>query len=105
MPTLDRTPRQRIMDLLTIAPRSAEQLAAVIKIPERQVEEHLRHIMKSVAHDPLRRFVLQPSACADCDFVFRDRSRLTRPSRCPRCRGEAISAPRYSIQRDTVEEK
>ncbi|MFY4729161.1 hypothetical protein [Nitrospira sp. BLG_2] len=35
--------------------------------------------------------------CLDCEFMFRDRTRLTRPSRCPHCRSEGISAPRYGI--------
>src|SRR4051794_29235688 len=93
----DRTPRQRIIDLLTGTRLSSGQLAHLLGIPERQVEDHLSHVVKSLAHDPARRFVLEPSTCPDCGFVFRDRRRLTRPSRCPICRGEGITAPRYGI--------
>jgi predicted Zn-ribbon and HTH transcriptional regulator len=77
---------------------SSRQLAELVGVPERQVEDHLTHITKSVARDRTRRFVLEPSRCRDCGFVFRDRTRLTRPSRCPRCRSEAISSPRYGIE-------
>jgi hypothetical protein len=42
--------------------------------------------------------VLEPSECQDCGFVFRDRRRLTQPSRCPRCRSEATTPPRYGIE-------
>lgn len=70
-----------------------------VGISERQVEDHLGHIVKSVAHDRSLRFVLEPPACTECDFIFRERSRITRPSRCPKCRSEAISEPRYSIER------
>jgi predicted Zn-ribbon and HTH transcriptional regulator len=94
----ERTVRQRIIELLTDARLSSYQLAQLLAIPERQVEEHLPHIIKSLARDRSRRFVLEPSACSDCGFVFRDRRKLTRPSRCPTCRNEGITAPRYGIE-------
>jgi transcriptional regulator len=94
----ERTPRQRIIDLLTGTRLSSHQLAHMLCLSERQVEEHLPHIAKTVARDPSRRFILEPSVCPDCDFVFRDRTKLTRPGRCPKCRGESIIAPRYGIE-------
>lgn len=103
MSSVERTPRQRIKDLLTITPLTARRIAEVVGIPERQVEEHLRHIVQSIARDQTVRFVLEPAACKDCDFVFRERNRITRPSRCPQCRSEAISEPRYSIASKTAE--
>jgi transcriptional regulator len=98
MSSVERTPRQRIKDLLTITPLTTRRIAEVVGIPERQVEEHLHHIVQSVVRDQMARFVLEPAACKDCDFVFRERNRITRPSRCPKCRSEAISEPRYSIE-------
>jgi len=94
----ERTIRQRMMDLLTDARHSSYQLAQRLGIPERQVEDHLSHIVKSVARDRTRRFRMEPSACSDCGFVFRDRRKLTTPSRCPSCRSEGITAPRYGIE-------
>ena len=93
----ERTPRQRIIDMITGTRLSSHQLAQMLGIPERQVEEHLTHAVKTIRHDKTRRFILDPARCQDCDFVFRDRSRLTSPSRCPHCRSEAIAAPRYGI--------
>ncbi|TKS61788.1 MAG: hypothetical protein EWM72_00190 [Nitrospira sp.] len=93
----ERTPRQRIMELLTGTRLATHQLAQMLGIPERQVEDHLMHAVKSIVRDKTRRFILEPSRCQDCDFVFRDRRRLTRPSRCPHCRSEGITAPRYGI--------
>jgi predicted Zn-ribbon and HTH transcriptional regulator len=93
----EQTPRQRIIELITGTRLSSYQLAQMLGIPERQVEEHLTHVVKTIARDKTRRFILNPARCQDCDFVFRDRSRLTSPSRCPQCRSEAIAAPRYGI--------
>jgi len=92
------TVRQRIIELLTDTRLSSRQLAQIVGLPERQVEEHLSHIVKTMARNRTRRFVLEPSVCPECSFVFRERTKLTRPSRCPRCRGEGITAPRYGIE-------
>jgi hypothetical protein len=94
----ERTPRQRIIDLITGTTLSSRQLAQLLGIAERQVEAHLTHVVRTVERDRSRRFVLEPATCPDCGFVFRGRTRLTRPSRCPRCRGEHITAPRYGIE-------
>jgi predicted Zn-ribbon and HTH transcriptional regulator len=93
----ERTPRQRIIDVITGTRLSSYQLAQMLGIPERQVEDHLVHVVKSIARDKAQRFILDPARCQDCDFVFRDRRRLTSPSRCPHCRSEGITAPRYGI--------
>ena len=93
----ERTPRQRLIELLIGTRLATHQLAQMLGIPERQVEEHLTHVVKTISRDKTKRFILDPAFCQDCDFVFRDRRRLTRPSRCPHCRSEAIAAPRYGI--------
>lgn len=93
----NQTPRQYLMELLAGMSRSSYELAALVGLPERQIEDHLRHIVRTVARDQTRRFVVEPSMCQGCHYVFRERTRLTRPSRCPRCRHEAISAPRFMI--------
>lgn len=91
------TIRQQIMKAITGTRRSARDLAHSLSIPERQVEDHLAHIAKTLAHGREGRFLLEPSACEDCGFAFRGRTRLTRPSRCPKCRSEAITPPRFEI--------
>ncbi|MDH4185978.1 MAG: hypothetical protein OEV08_03185 [Nitrospira sp.] len=93
----EQTPRRRIIELITGTRLSSHQLAQHLGLSERQVEDHLPHIVKTIARDKTRRFILEPSRCQDCNFIFRDRRRLTRPSRCPECRSEAISSPRYGI--------
>jgi len=93
-----RTARQRIIELLTDTRLSSRQLAQLIGLPERQVEGHLAHVAKTIGRDKTRRFILEPAMCPTCDFIFRERTKLTRPSRCPRCRSEGISAPRYGIE-------
>jgi predicted Zn-ribbon and HTH transcriptional regulator len=101
--SVDQTPRRRLIELLTGALLSSHQLANLMGIPERHVEEHLTHIVKTIARDPTRTFLLERSECQDCAFVFRERTKLTRPSRCPHCRSEAITSPRYGIREEKSE--
>lgn len=97
----ERTLRQRIIELISGTRLSSHQLAQLLGISERQVEDHLTHVVKTLAHHRSQRFVLDPSVCQDCGFIFRDRTRLTRPSRCPHCHSEGITAPRYGIEPPT----
>ena len=92
-----QTARQRMIELLSGTRLSAYQLAQMLGISERQVEDHLVHVVKTIARDRKRHFILEPSTCPECHFIFQDRRKLTRPSRCPRCRSESITAPRYGI--------
>jgi predicted Zn-ribbon and HTH transcriptional regulator len=94
---VSRTARQRMIELLSGTRLSAYQLAQMLGISERQVEDHLAHVVRTIARDPERHFILEPSTCPECHFIFHDRTNLTRPSRCPRCRSESITAPRYGI--------
>ncbi len=86
------------MQLLVGTRLSSFQLAQMLGIQERLVEEHLSHIVKTVGRDANRRFLSEPSTCRQCAFEFKDRSRLTKPSRCPRCRSESITPPRFGIE-------
>jgi hypothetical protein len=42
---------------------------------------------------------MDPAACQRCGFSFKKRGRLNAPSRCPLCKSESISPPRYQILR------
>jgi hypothetical protein len=42
--------------------------------------------------------VIEPARCQNCQFVFRKRSKLTRPSSCPQCGAERIEAPMFSVK-------
>lgn len=92
------TDRQQIMQAISGQWCSARDLARLLRMPERRVEEHLTHIVRSLSKDRTRQFVIDPATCDQCGFVFRTRVRLTRPSRCPQCHSEHIAAPRFEIR-------
>lgn len=94
---METTIRQRLIDALIGTRLSTRQLAERLMVPERQIEDHLTHVVRTLAKDPARRFLMEPAFCQDCAFTFRGRTKLTCPSRCPRCRSEYIAVPRFGI--------
>ena len=70
----NRLPRQRLIELLTGTLLSSHQLAPLLGIPERQVEEHLNAYREDYRPRPLAHVPAEPSECLDCGFTFRDRT-------------------------------
>jgi hypothetical protein len=93
----DETARAAIARLLRDRPLDAREISSYVGLPEKEVCIHLEHIKKSLPRQR-ERFVVQPPECRKCGFVFSKRERLSRPGRCPRCRGESISPPLFSIR-------
>lgn len=72
-------------------------LSRIVGVSERDVAPHLEHLARSVRRAG-GRLVVEPAACLDCEFVFEDRRRLTRPGRCPECHGRRITLPVFRIE-------
>jgi len=93
----EATLRQQIIALLRVRPWEAGGLARALGISQRQVESHLTHVRTSVeAHG--ERMVIGPAQCRDCGFAFAERTRTTKPSRCPQCKSEQLAPPVFAIQ-------
>ncbi|MCX8070853.1 MAG: ArsR family transcriptional regulator [Candidatus Binatia bacterium] len=90
------TIRQGLLRLLRGEPKSARELSQALGIPEKEVVHHLRHVPRSLAHGG-EQLSVEPAECLACGFRFQSRERLSRPTRCPRCHGSHLKAPRYSI--------
>ncbi len=93
-----QTLRQMIRESLASGqPYSLLELSAEVGASEREVGAHLQHLRRSLRRAG-HRLRMEPARCLGCGFVFRDRQRLTRPGRCPRCRRTRISHPRFSLR-------
>ena len=77
---------------------TARQLSGLVGISEKAVPGHLEHLQKS-ARAAGEAFEIEPAACSRCDYIFEDRGRLSRPSRCPECKAQRVSAPRFRLTR------
>ncbi len=90
------TPRQAIRRHLAGGPLTALELSALVHLPEKEIAPHVEHLARSLRHGDAR-LEVEPARCLDCGYAFRDRTRLARPSACPRCRGQHLAAPVFRI--------
>lgn len=90
------TIRRHIVNLLCEYELSAREISRTLHVPEREVNDHLDHIRRSLHHQN-RRLVVTPALCDHCGFVFSKRDRVSKPGKCPDCHRGTIRAPRFSI--------
>ena len=96
VPGETETIRHQLRTLLEEGPLTAKEISAAVRKPEKEIADHLEHLRKSL-HSEGRRLSQVPAECRECGFVFRKRDRLKAPSRCPVCKGEAISDPSFRV--------
>ncbi len=90
------TLRHQIIFLLEEYLLSAREISHILRIPEKDVSQHLDHIKKSF-HKTGRELVVMPAECEQCGFVFKKRTRLAKPGKCPMCHSTLIKPPLFSI--------
>ncbi len=89
------TRREEIIKILETEEKSAQQLAYEFKAELFEILEDLEHIKYSINPKKLK---IKPAQCKKCGFRFEERSKIKRPSKCPRCHSEWIMAPMFRIE-------
>jgi len=92
-----QTVRQRIAEVLRAGELTAREISQQASVQEREVAEHLRHLEHTLNQTGERLRTTAPH-CVKCGFAFEQRERHARPSRCPQCKSERISPPRFTIR-------
>ena len=90
------TVRKDIISAIEEQPLTAKEISGAVSISEKMVYDHLQHIQKTM-HRKGVTFLVTPSECKKCGFVFKKREKLKKPGKCPKCRGESITEPVFSI--------
>ena len=88
--------RKHLIELLTYEPRSVSSLARELGMKRGDVEDDLRHAIRSAraqGHD----VEVIPARCRSCDFVFGE-EKLSKPSRCPACKATRLFEPMVRIR-------
>ena len=88
------TRREEIIEILSKEEKSAKELANRFQVELFEILEDLEHIKHSIKP---KKLVMEPALCKKCGFVFRERSRVKKPGKCPKCKGEWITAPLFRI--------
>lgn len=87
--------RKRLLELLSDEPRSVSWLARELGMTKGNVEEDLRHALRSARSTGLQIEVI-PARCKGCGFVYGE-DKLTKPSRCPACKASRLFEPMIRI--------
>ena len=88
------TLRRQLRDVLR-EPRTVSSLARELGFRRQDMEEDLRHAIR-FARAAGEEIHVEPARCKQCGFVF-DSDRLTKPGKCPQCRGTRVFEPLVSI--------
>ena len=83
------------MDVLAREPRSVSSLARELGLSKGDVEDAVRHMIRS-ARAGGHRIVVVPAQCRSCGFTFDD-DKLTKPGKCPSCRNSRIFEPQIGV--------
>lgn len=87
------------MDLVSSEPRTASSLARELRLDRRDLENDLQHMITS-ARAAGHVVIVDPARCKKCGFVF-DQTRLSKPGKCPECRGSRVFEPLIRVERRT----
>ncbi|MEN8135002.1 MAG: transcriptional regulator [Thermodesulfobacteriota bacterium] len=91
------TIRQDLIDLLKERALDAKDISRLLSIREKEVYSHLEHISRSISTSG-HRLVVIPCQCLACGYTFKDRKKLHRPGKCPKCKKTRIKPASYTIR-------
>ena len=80
--------RKDLIQLLSEQPQSVSSLARELGLRRGDVEDDLRHAIRS-ARAAGHRVAILPARCRTCGFTFGE-ERLSKPGKCPACRGTRL---------------
>jgi hypothetical protein len=97
--------RKDLLEALTASPRSVSSIARELGLKRGDVEEDLRHAIRS-ARAALRhgsgqaggRVIVEPARCRSCGFTFAE-DKLSKPGKCPKCRSTWLYEAQISIEK------
>ena len=94
--------RRDLVPLLTGRSLTLSELAREVHEKPKDVIDALAHLQKSSRHADYE-LVVEPAECRKCGFEF-GTDKLSRPGKCPKCKGTWIFEPRFTVQ-SRAEEK
>jgi predicted Zn-ribbon and HTH transcriptional regulator len=95
------TLRKSLLDALSVQPRSVSSLARELGLKRGDVEDDLRHAIRS-ARAAGQLVVIEPARCRACGFTFGE-EKLAKPSRCPSCRSERLYEAQIRVEAEHTE--
>ena len=89
------TVRQQIAEMVR-QPRTSSSIAHELKLTRDEVEDHLKHLLKS-AKTAGQHVKIEPARCRNCGFTF-GQDKITKPGKCPECKSTHLYEPLIQIK-------
>jgi predicted Zn-ribbon and HTH transcriptional regulator len=89
------TVRKQLLSMLSAEPRSVSSIARELRLRRGDVEDDLRHMIRS-ARAAGHVVSILPARCKACGFTFGE-DRLSKPGKCPQCRGTRLFEAQIAI--------
>jgi len=89
------TIRKELLERMAGTPRSVSSLARELGLKRGDVEDDLRHALRTAEAAGYQVEIL-PARCRSCGFTF-DTRKLSKPGKCPQCRGTRIFEAQISL--------
>jgi predicted Zn-ribbon and HTH transcriptional regulator len=90
------TLRRDLVKVLSLQPRSVSSIARELGLARDDVEDHLRHAIRS-AEAAGHTIIIEPARCRQCGFLFGE-DKLSKPGKCPECRGTRLYEAQIRIE-------
>jgi predicted Zn-ribbon and HTH transcriptional regulator len=87
--------RKDLLELLSAQPRSVSSIARELGLKRGDVDDDFRHLIRS-ARAAGHTVIIEPARCRACGFTFGE-DRLSKPGKCPVCRGTRLYEAQVSI--------
>ena len=84
------------MKILSLQPRSVSSVARELGLTRGDVEDHLRHAIRS-AQAAGHSILIEPARCRQCGVLFGE-DQLSKPGKCPECRGTRLYEAQIRIE-------
>ena len=85
---------------LRFAPAAGTRFFEPLGLISTFVEDHLRHAIRS-ARAAGHQVIVEPAKCRQCGFTFGE-DKLSKPGKCPECRGTRLYEPQITIVDSTI---
>ncbi len=76
------------------------ELSAALGVSEKLLPDVVDKVARRCGGRPACALERRAPRCLPCGFEFRERTRASKPSRCPRCRSERLAAAAYRVLRE-----
>ena len=90
-----------LLKILSAQSRSASSIAHELGLKRADVEDDLRHMIRS-ARAAGHHVVIEPARCRACGFTFGD-DKLSKPGKCPQCRSTWLYEAQVHVSSTNVE--